>query len=112
MHQIVPNNELQSLPCSNVAISCALHKTIIIPTSHNDGWMTLKDCNKAVRKYCNVKRGGYKYFKRGERPLLKNLKLSKAIVCVYGHLLYLENNNYWSFFNNENDEVVAYWEIE
>jgi hypothetical protein len=110
MKQIIPNSELQGLPCSNVAVSCALGKTVICKTSHDDGWMTLKDNNKFVREYLNVRR--YKYFKRGERPLLKELVLDKAIVCVYGHLVYLEGNNYWSFFNNENDEVVAYWELK
>jgi hypothetical protein len=109
MNQIIPNDELQGLPCSNVAVSCALGETIIYKTSHNDGWMTLKDNNKFVREYLNVRR--YRYFKRGERPLLKDLTLDKAIVCVYGHLIYLEGSNYWSFFDNESDEVVAYWEL-
>ena len=51
-------------------------------------------------------------YKRGERPKLKDLHLlGKAIVCVYGHFVYLDHEAYWSFFNNEEDEVVSLWVI-
>lgn len=110
MIRIEPGRELAGLPCSNVAVSCAVGKTVIRETSHQDGYMTLRDNNRFVRDNLAVKR--YRYFKKTERPILRDLKLEKAIVCVYGHLVYLEGDRYWSFFDNENDSVVAYWELK
>lgn len=110
MKRIIPDDILKNLPCSNVAISCALGKYLKLPTTRKDGYMTLKDNNKYIRDYLDVKR--YKYFKKAERPKLTDLSLNKAIVCVYGHYIYLEKDHYWSFFDNTNDLVVAYWELE
>lgn len=110
MIRVIPDKSLEGLPCSSVAISCALGRKVVLPTSHDDGYMTLKDNNRHVREHLSVAR--YKYFKRGERPLLRELDLEKAIVCVYGHLIYVQGREYYSFFDNEDDEVVAYWELK
>lgn len=108
MKQIIPDNKYNGLPCSIVAVSCAKKELVMTSTSHTDGWMTLKDNNKYVRENLDVKK--YVYYKRNERPLLKDLHLTgKGIVVVLGHCVYVDREEYYSFFDNENDEVVAVW---
>ena len=46
------------------------------------------------------------------RKTLKEFHLENAIVCCYGHFIYLNGDNYYSFFDNENDKVVAVWELK
>lgn len=112
MIRIDPHSSLHGYACSIVAVSCALgHIPEDLPTLRDDGWATLNVANKFIRAYLPVKKRTN--YKRGERPLLKDLHLNgKAIVCVYGHLLYLDHEVYYSFFDNENDEVVAVWELK
>ena len=109
MIRVNPDSSLQGVACSIVAVSCALgHVPENLPALRKDGWATLNVADKFIREYLPVaKRINYK---RGQRPRLKDLHLDgKAIVCVYGHLLYLDHEIYYSFFDNENDEVVAVW---
>lgn len=108
MNRIDPLPEYIGEPCSIVGIGCATGQHITFPTSYDNGYMTLRDMNKIIRQNCSVKKRID--YKRGERPLLKDLHIEgKALVCVYGHFIYIENENYWSFFDNENDEVVSVW---
>lgn len=111
MKRIDPRKELHGFPCLMVALSCAKGYLITdINDLKDDGYATLKVANKHIRQYLKIKKR-YDY-KRGQRPLLKDLHLDgKALVCVYGHLIYLEGETYWSFFENEEDEVVAVWVI-
>lgn len=37
---------------------------------------------------------------------------NRAAVCVLGHFIYVNGEDYWSFFNNENDPVVCVWYIK
>ncbi len=111
-----PKGFLHGVPCSIVAVTtaCDLIKgttyTENYPELKENGWSTLEETNKYLRANLKVKRKTY--FKRSERVRLKDLHFKgKAIVCVYGHLIYLENETYYSFFNNENDKVVCVWEI-
>lgn len=30
-------------------------------------------------------------------------------VCLLGHYIYIDNDNYYSFFDNDEDEVVCIW---
>ncbi len=54
----------------------------------------------------------YKYFKKDERFLLKEFHFKgKFIILTLGHFSYVEDLVNYTFFNNLNDEVVAYWEI-
>lgn len=77
----------------------------------SDGYVTLKDMNSLVRKNFVVKKR--LTFKRGERPTLKDFIRDNphktAIVCCLGHYLYLQEGTYYSFFNNDNDDVVSVW---
>ena len=112
MQRIVPDEKFYDLPCSIVAVSLAKGGQII-PTevSKTDGYMTLRDMNTYVRQNLSVaKRTDYK---RGQRPILKALRLDgRAIVCVLGHYIYLENETYYSFFQNDYDQVVAVWKLK
>lgn len=105
-----PNDTLRGKPCSIVAVSCALGGKAKGKPTLKDGYATLASANKYIRENLNVKKRTD--FKRGQRPKLKDLHLDgKAVVCVLGHFLYLDHEDYWSYFNNENDPVVAMWEL-
>jgi hypothetical protein len=82
-----------------------------VPTGlRADGYLSLKDGNAFIRKYLPIRRR--RDFRRGERPLLEDLHFDgKAIVLVYGHYIYLDHEDYYSFYSNEKDEVVAIWEL-
>lgn len=112
MKRNIPGSEYRGLPCSMVAVGCAKGGTPMdLPDLKNDGYATLAAMNKFVRANLGVKR--QVKFRRGERPKLKDLHFDgRAIVCVLGHYLYLDHEDYWSFFKNGQDDVVALWELE
>ena len=117
MNRIIPGNQYLNMPCSVVAVGCALHGTTALNglfsnDLHNDGYLSLKGMNALARANLPVKR--FYKFKRGERPTLEELAKAlnrNAIICVLGHFLYVEGNSYYSFFENEKDQVVAVWEL-
>lgn len=129
--RIIPKMQYYGSPCSHVAVQTARDELIMddirpvgdkwLPRiKSKDGWCTLSDMNRCVRKYFNVaKRVDYK---RGQRPtlsyFLRNIEnmfgneyLSySAIIVVYGHCIFMDKNkNYYSYYENEDDEVVAVW---
>lgn len=98
-------------PCLIVAVSCALDKRPEDnPIYDKSGYATLASANKWIRQHLDVKRRVD--YKRGERPKLRELPACKAIVCVYGHYLYMNGNTYYSFFENEEDDVVSVWFLQ
>ena len=109
MKRKTPSDNLRGLPCSIVAVRCALGgKAKGTPILKDGGYATLASMNKFVRENLPVVR--QIKFKRGERPKLKDLHLDgRAIVCVLGHFLYLDHEDYWSFFKNSGDDVVSVW---
>lgn len=119
MNKKLPSSIYEGYPCSVVAVGCALGltdaeaiKKLLSPELHDDGYLSLSGMNHLARtKLPIVKRYNYK---RGERlTLLKfscNFK-EKAIVCVSGHYIYYNGEDYYSFFNNEFDDVIAVWQI-
>lgn len=121
MKRITPKDFYLDLPCSVVSIGCAAEslygsfnygkiKAFSEIASRNDNYATLRSVNEQVRKFFKVKK--YTYFTRAERRTLKEFRGITAIVCVIGHFLFLNGDNYYSYFENENDKVVAVWEIE
>ena len=51
----------------------------------------------------------YSYMPTGiYAEFLKNNE-QKAIICLLGHYIYAERENYWLFFDNETDPVVCVW---
>ena len=121
MIQIPPDEKLNNYPCCITAVISALSFDRAIervannkswfPKMDPNGYVTLADANRFIRNNLNVvKRIDYK---RGERPKLKHLHLDgKAIVCVLGHYLYLDHEDYYSFFDNEEDDVVSVWMLK
>lgn len=108
-----PDWRFRDFPCGLVAVSCAKGEAALsdIPSFGRDGYLTLAGANKFIRSNLRVrKRTDYK---RGERPKLKDLHLDgKGIVCLFGHFVYVDREEYWSFFENKEDEVVAVWELK
>ena len=104
-----PDHALRGYACSIVAVSCALKRIPQdLPRLRNDGWASLEVANKFIRAHLPVKKKVY--FKRGQRPRLRDFHVhGTAIVCVYGHLIYVDHEEYYSFFDNLNDEVVCVW---
>ena len=69
--------------------------------------------NKFIRSFLKIKKK--QYFKRTERVSLKEFlekNTERCCVCVYGHFIYVDGNDYWSFFDNDNDKIVCIWYIE
>ncbi len=112
MVRIMPFEGYANLPCLICAVSCALGYIpcdLPMPELKPDGYATLRVANKFIRKYLNITRRTD--YKRGERPRLGDLNVDKALVCVYGHFVYVENGCYYSFFDNVGSNVVCLWEI-
>jgi hypothetical protein len=111
MLRITPDKSLKDLPCSIVAVSCAVKEPKGYPELRKDGYATLDAANKYIRINLPIK--NRIDYKRGHRPKLKDMKFEgRAIVCVYGHFIYVDKDQYWSFFDNDEDEVVNVWNIK
>lgn len=113
MNRLTPRCDLYDKPCCITAVVCAAGTDNIVNNleylpSRGKGYATLDAANKFIRANLHIKKTTK--YRRSERPLLKDLHLDgKAVVCVRGHYLYLDHENYYSFFDNENDPVVAAW---
>lgn len=115
--RITPDSKYEDKPCSYVAVGCAYEDIIkycfhaaILGHIKEDGYMTLDEANKFIREFLPVRKKVY--YKRTERMSLKDfLKTNeeKCCVCTLGHYIYVDQKNYWSFFDNENDPVVCVW---
>lgn len=108
-----PQSALHGYPCSVVAVASALGRLPdgtpeYLQKLKADGYATLQIANRFIRDNLPVKKRTD--YKRGQRPKLKDLHLDgQALVCVYGHMIYLDHESYWSFFANEEDDVVTVW---
>ncbi len=119
MSRITPSAKYRGLPCSYVGTGCAYEdvfkKPFDIPLPEglkDDGWLTLENENRYIRQYLPIKKK--QYFKRNERITLWEFletNTERCGVCVYGHFIYVNGKDYWSFFNNEEDPVVCVWYI-
>lgn len=115
MNRLTPRYDLYDKPCCITAVVCAAGTDDIVDNleylpSRGEGYATLDAANKFIRTNLHVKK--ITKYRRCERPLLKDLHFDgKAVVCVRGHYLYLDHENYYSFFDNENDPVVAVWSL-
>lgn len=111
---VFPDDKYEDFPCSVVAIGCASGKIVDVPVN-SEGFATLRNANAEIRKHCNVAK--YEYFKRNERVSLQEYsynKTGRAIICVLGHFLYadFDKEEYYSFFDNDDDMVVAVWHLK
>lgn len=115
--RITPNSKYLDQPCSFVGTGCAYEditgKNFIAPLPEglsDTGRATLQQLNTYVRRYLKVKRKVY--YKRAERFTLREFlskNTDRAVIVVLGHAIYVNGENYWSFFKNENDNVVCIW---
>lgn len=115
----LPEKFLYDMPCSIVAITSAkkdlnINTETILPNNlKENGYLDLNSMNKLIRTNLPVKKK--QYFKRTERILLENFledNTEKCIVCVYGHYIYVNGEDYWSFFPNEKDKIVCLWYLK
>lgn len=118
MKRVLPKDIYRGHPCSVVAVGCALgvgvRDDLFSDELKSDGYLSLKSMNSLIRsKLKVVKRVN---FKRGERPILcewahENFG-KKAIICLEGHFIYFDGEDYYSFFWNGSDKIVTVWYIE
>lgn len=115
--RIEPDAKYHGLPCSYVGTGCAYedirHECFNpdLPDGlKDDGYLTLENANRFIRQFLDVKKK--QYYKRSERFTLREFleyNNERCCVCVYGHFIYVNGRDYWSFFENENDMVVCIW---
>lgn len=121
MKRIIPANIYLGLPCSVVAAGCALGTDdlnalagLVSDDLHDDGYLSLDGMNRLIRANQRVKK--CEYFKRGQRPTLQawaNMHIGqRAVICLYGHFIYFDGTDYYSFFYNDYDLVVKVWYLE
>lgn len=118
--RITPKAKYIGQPCSYVGTGCAYEeffgKEFSEPLPGNladDGWSTLENTNRYVRRLLPIKKKVY--YKRSERFSLNTFLASnteRCMVCVYGHFVYVDKSDYWSFFDNETDKVVCVWYLK
>lgn len=114
-----PSSIYRGEPCSIVAVGCAMGITskrelsaLTPPSLHSDGYLSLDGMNRFIRANMAVKKRVN--FRRGERPCLRDFCHGfpgKAVVCVRGHFVYVEDGDYYSFFRNGNDDVISVWQL-
>lgn len=109
-----PSGRFNDMPCLFTAVDLAmgvLESPHGWPELRKNGYASLNAANTWIRENLPLKRR--KDYRRGRRPKLKDLHLDGiAVVCVLGHYVFLDHEVYWSFFNNEEDEVVTVWELD
>ena len=122
----IDSESYNGLPCILVAIDQAykcfgkefpVSKIFEFPLFKNNelfdknGYCSLRKAKECINYLFKVK--SYKFIKGERRKPLKEYDLmGKYIILVKGHYVASCNNTYFSTFNNDNDEVVALWELE
>lgn len=126
MKRIIPYKVYDGIPCSVVAVGCAMGITDTTGVNrllesalnglfgaklHDDGYLPLDGLNGLIRANMPVRRR--EIFRKGERPSLNKFVQEHlgqpAVICVLGHYLYFDGANYYSFFDNDTDAVVSVW---
>lgn len=112
-----PDKKYLGQPCSVTCVGTAydhIHTwpfTIIKPEGMRyDGYLRLRDMNQFAREYLPIAKR--MDFKKNERPRLKEFlqtNETRCCICVLGHYLYADAQTYWSFFDNDDDKVIAVW---
>lgn len=118
--RITPERKYRGKPCSYVGTGCAYENingkkfTAPLPEGlKKTGWATLDILNKYVREHLKIRKKVY--YCRNERFKLREFlekNTERAVICVLGHAIYVDGKNYWSYFNNLNDDIVCIWYIK
>lgn len=122
----IDSKSYNGLPCILVAIDQAYNffgkefparKMLEFPLFKNNelfdknGYCSLRKARECINYLFKVK--SYRFIKGKRRNPLKEYDLmGKYIILVKGHYVASLDNTYFSIFNNDNDEVVALWELE
>ena len=120
MKRIIPSVIYEGLPCSVVALGCALGITskndlegLFSDELKADGYLSLDGMNRLIRAHTDVKKR--ENYKRGQRPALRDFAHAhlgqKAVICVAGHFIYFDGRDYHSFFWNGGDPVISVWYV-
>ena len=120
-YEIMPfakKGSLEKFPCSILALGLALMKSGATSleklgvTVDEYGYCQLRNMGDAIKIHFKVK--AYRYYQTNNRKKLTEYITfpGKYIVCVKGHYIYVEDSNYYSFFDNLDDYVVAYWALD
>ena len=121
MKRITPDRVYEGLPCSMVAVGCALGlsdmgsiSALRSPDLRSDGYLSLDGLNRLIR--ANLAVTHMEYFKRVDRPALRDWAHAnighRAVVCVLGHYIYFDGRDYHSFLWNGGDPVVKVWYLD
>lgn len=112
-----PDRKYIDQPCSYVSVGTGyeditwkIFKGEMPEGLKKDGYLTLEAMNRFIRNNLLVRKRDK--FVQGQRPLLHEFLKNNTeccIVCVKGHYVYVRGENYWSFFYNDNDEVINVW---
>lgn len=119
-YEIFPANkgQLEKFPCSILALGLALKLVNRYPNNDlgvkvdEKGYCQLGNMDIAIKQHFNVVH--YQYIRKEKRKKLGEYITFPGIyiVCVKGHYILIHDKDYYSFFNNLDDEVVAYWKLE
>ena len=118
MKRQIPGDIYRELPCSVVAVGCAMGiqspdalQTLKSADLHSDGYLSLRAMETLIK--ANMEIRSKVYYKKDDRPLLRDFahahKGEKAIICLLGHYIYFDGHDYHSFFWNGGDPVVQVW---
>ena len=118
--RITPDSKYLRLPCSYVGTGCAYEDYYEIPFPGDlpdglkgDGYLTLEAENRYIRQFLPIRKKVY--YRRRDRIKLGTFlarNTARCCVCVLGHFVYVNGKDYWSFFDNENDDVVCVWYLK
>ena len=101
-------------PCFTVAIKEATKNSnldILDVNFDDNGYCSISEAKKKISNIFSYNLR-YKYFKRGTRFELNKFHIKgKFIILTLGHFVYVEDLVVYSFYNNLDDKIVAFWEI-
>ena len=115
-----PSANLYNTPCSIVALDTAyrdIYNEFIaideIVRTRPDGYLALSKMQVYIKLLFKVKKS-IQYTKKDRFKLKEFLQNNdkKCIICLLGHYIYVDGKNYYSFFQNLEDEVVKIWYVE
>lgn len=113
---IAAKGTLEKFPCSILALGLAIAQAKLKVDEigikvDKSGYCQLRNIDEAIKIHFKVEQ--YRYYRDNARKKLGEFIEfpGQYIVCVKGHYIYVDGENYYSFFDNSEDMVVAYWKL-
>lgn len=120
MKRILPPEKYRGLPCSIVAIGCAMSATSPKAVKlakgirfQQHGYLSLSGMERLLQANIPVKR--CTLYAKGRRTTLRDYAHThnaRAVICVKGHYIYFDGRDYYSFLWNGGDKIVCVWQLE